>query len=151
MAVDRIWFTCCALHNWLLEADGLDEQWQSGVPSDWEGELGERDEQELRRYSVQNIPNAIQNLQNPAASHEGYDLSGMSFGSDVDLGIFEGVVAPGEICDDDFTSPANGVYIVRKLSQKFFRQKLVEHFDIVWRQNDLVWPQRTRRAPSNYP
>ena len=45
MAIDCIWFTCCALHNWLLEADGcLDEQWHGGVPSDWEGEMGEHNE-----------------------------------------------------------------------------------------------------------
>jgi hypothetical protein len=37
---DKIWKTCCALHNMLLEIDGLDKAWQMGVPSDWEGELG---------------------------------------------------------------------------------------------------------------
>ena len=31
-------------HNWLLEIDGLDEKWESGVPSDWEGELGMQDQ-----------------------------------------------------------------------------------------------------------
>ena len=25
-AVDQIWLTCCALHNWLLEIDGLDAE-----------------------------------------------------------------------------------------------------------------------------
>ena len=24
-SADKIWLTCCALHNWLLETDGLDE------------------------------------------------------------------------------------------------------------------------------
>ena len=28
---DTVWKTCCSLHNWLLEVDGLDAQWQSGV------------------------------------------------------------------------------------------------------------------------
>jgi hypothetical protein len=26
-AVDSVWFSCCALHNWLLEIDGLTEKW----------------------------------------------------------------------------------------------------------------------------
>jgi hypothetical protein len=39
-ATDKIWLTCCALHNFVLEADGLNEQWNNGLPSDWEGDLG---------------------------------------------------------------------------------------------------------------
>jgi len=34
--VDKIWKTCCALHNWLLEIDGFDDCWENGVPSKWE-------------------------------------------------------------------------------------------------------------------
>jgi hypothetical protein len=26
-AVDKVWLLCCALHNWLLEIDGLYEEW----------------------------------------------------------------------------------------------------------------------------
>ena len=41
-AVDNVWFTCCALHNWLLEIDGITGEWKDGVPvSDWEGGDGE--------------------------------------------------------------------------------------------------------------
>ena len=36
-ATEMIWKTCCALHNWLLEVDGLDKQWDQGVPSPWLG------------------------------------------------------------------------------------------------------------------
>jgi hypothetical protein len=42
-AVNNIWFTCCALLNWLLEIDGLNAD-LSGVSmpvSDWEGNLGD--------------------------------------------------------------------------------------------------------------
>ena len=39
-AADNIWFTCCALHNMLLNVDGLDRRWKKGVPSPFEGELG---------------------------------------------------------------------------------------------------------------
>jgi hypothetical protein len=38
-AVDKIWLTCCVLHNWLLEIDGLNAKWSEiSIPgSDWEG------------------------------------------------------------------------------------------------------------------
>ena len=41
---------------------------------------------------------------------------GISFGRDVDLGIIEDAATPGGISADDFTSPANGMHIVWKLS-----------------------------------
>jgi len=47
-AVDNIWLTCCALHNWLLEIDGLNAKWSEvSMPvSDWEGDL------EVSQFSV---------------------------------------------------------------------------------------------------
>ena len=45
-AVDIVWLTCCALHNWLLEIDGLDSDWELQkipVSSEWAGKLGEVD------------------------------------------------------------------------------------------------------------
>jgi hypothetical protein len=53
-AVDKIWKTCCAFHNMLLEIDGLD--------SEWEGELGMHDEADLMNhidnFSLQRLHNA---------------------------------------------------------------------------------------------
>lgn len=43
-AADKIFLTCCALHNWLLDIDGLDNE--------WEGVLGEIDPED-------SIPQAI--------------------------------------------------------------------------------------------
>ena len=42
-ATDMVWKICRALHNWLLDIDGLDKQWMEGVHSPWEGELGHFD------------------------------------------------------------------------------------------------------------
>eukprot|EP00797_Seminavis_robusta_P021439 Sro3344_g347030.2 (377) ;mRNA; r:5289-6419 len=39
-AADRIWLTCCALHNMLLQVDGLSEQWN--------GEIGLNETDDLR-------------------------------------------------------------------------------------------------------
>jgi hypothetical protein len=41
-SVNNIWLTCCALHNWLLEIDGMNEIWIGGVhtvASDWDGKM----------------------------------------------------------------------------------------------------------------
>ena len=41
--VDNIWFTCCALHNLLLEIDGLHAEWSEvSMPvSDWVSNIGD--------------------------------------------------------------------------------------------------------------
>ena len=31
ITADKVWRTCCALHNYLLDIDGLDEMWQDNV------------------------------------------------------------------------------------------------------------------------
>ena len=33
---DKLWLTCCALHNMLLSIDGLHKDWEKGILSDWE-------------------------------------------------------------------------------------------------------------------
>jgi hypothetical protein len=60
----------------LLEHDGLDEHWAAGVPSDWQGDLGQHDQADLDR-----LPVAITQLHNPALSCN-YDLSAMGRGQD---------------------------------------------------------------------
>ena len=55
---DKIFRTCCALHNWLLNVDGLDKQWENGVPSVWEGELGHHDLGDANRH----IPHPLRRI-----------------------------------------------------------------------------------------
>ncbi len=57
-SVDYIWFTCCSLHNWLLDIDGLSQKWVGGVRqcvSNWEGELGCLDFDDVHK----DVPNAL--------------------------------------------------------------------------------------------
>ena len=35
-AMDGIWLTCCALHNWILDISGMDEKW---VAATYEGDI----------------------------------------------------------------------------------------------------------------
>ena len=60
-SVDYIWFTCCALHNWLLEIDGMNEIWVGGVHtvvSDWDGKMAGFDWESVRA----DIPTTLAHL-----------------------------------------------------------------------------------------
>ena len=77
--VDEIWMTCCALHNQLLDINGLSNKWNGGVlVSDREGELGHMDFNGLR----ESIPNAIAQL-STNLDPRNYDLSNTGPGEDV--------------------------------------------------------------------
>ena len=143
-SADKIWMTCCALHNWLLEVDGLDEKWESGVPSEWEGELGDQDDEDIEHYGE---PFALQRLHSPAARRQ-YDTSGIGVGKD-------GIVSVEEECETTNTYSSDSsnegtvyhesegtVKEVRKLSLTFFRGRLIEHFDILYRDGKISWPRR---------
>ena len=81
MKVDDVWKTCCALHNWLLDIDGISAVWENGVrifPSDWEGPLGDLDFDGVR----EEIPTAISYL-STNLDPQNYDLSGMGPGEDI--------------------------------------------------------------------
>ena len=61
---DQVWLTCCALHNMLLEVDGLSKQWKNGVKSDWETELDD----------FESLPFAMKRLCEPGTKRN-YDIS----------------------------------------------------------------------------
>ena len=44
---DAAFKTCCAMRSWLLEVDGLDEEWEQGVPSMWQGESGNFEDDDM--------------------------------------------------------------------------------------------------------
>ena len=124
---DKIWATCCALHNWLLE---VDKSWQSGVPSDWEGALGELD------ATYVNVPDATLRLYSPVAARQ-FDVSALGNGN-VDIGGVQPPIPPTGIF------PSDGIQQVRQLSLAIFRGKLVTHFDIAFQRNEVAWPTRYR-------
>ena len=70
---DGVWLTCCALHNLLLEIDGLAEGWENGVQSHWE----------MEPDRACDIPFALKRLRQPAKART-YDLSGIGVGNDID-------------------------------------------------------------------
>jgi hypothetical protein len=54
---DNIWITYCALHNLLLDVDGLSHKWEDGFPSSYEADDGE--------FQDEDIPAVIRRLVDP--------------------------------------------------------------------------------------
>ncbi|KAG7349035.1 DDE superfamily endonuclease [Nitzschia inconspicua] len=126
-AADKIWKTCCALHNWLLEADGLDKTWGS----DYVSSLGTLNEDDMplgvrALFSRNNIRTT------------NYDSSGMGRGND---GLEDEEVEADEAFQGHIEKDSTGAIIVRKLSMQQFRERLVVHFDIAFKRKEIQWPR----------
>jgi hypothetical protein len=132
-AVDKLWLTCCAMHNMFLEADGLDSA---------EAYLGE--EGQFTMEDVEEaIPIALQRLLNPGQLRL-LDTSGIGRASGQDGDVPEeedyNDMRPMEQQLQDCLD-SEGFQRVRLLSLEVFRSKLVEHFDIQYHANKLEWPK----------
>jgi hypothetical protein len=145
-SVDHVWFTCCALHNWLLEVDGLTEKWVGGIyklTSNWDGDMGCLDFEGI----LVEVPNALARL-STNLDPRNYDSSGVSPGLDV---VEEMTVLLNremtEIAEDlrDIEIGKDRVRHVRYLSLAVFRRLLVNHFAILFAQNKIIWPRRNQK------
>ena len=145
-AADEIFLTFCALHNWLLEVNGLDERWQDGVPSNWEvsNEYTNGD-----MTTISDIPGALLRLQYPVQHRNYNDTSRMCPGDDVPQSIQEDVREnEGEeeysetvIGVNDGNGDLSSARKVRSMEFVEFCQKLVTHFNIAFQRNELQWPR----------
>lgn len=103
-----IWKTCCALHNWLLEVDGLD--------GEWDGAIGQQDAYDVTSH----VPFSLQRLQ-LGFDPRSYDVSGLGPGEDVEglLATME-TVNNVERLDDADNADVDGCRSVRYLSMNYF-------------------------------
>eukprot|EP00804_Cyclotella_cryptica_P000426 CCRYP_020668-RA/>CCRYP_020668-RA protein AED:0.19 eAED:0.16 QI:0/-1/0/1/-1/1/1/0/308 len=134
--VDCIWLTCCALHNMLLEVDGLDQPWDGVIAptSTWEGELGD--------LNTEDVPLALRRLLSPAVVRN-YDTSSMGLATcSQEDSALENIINE---TNEQLDTPVRQVHL---LSMPFFRSRLVDHFDILWRRGQLVWPRSCGRQSS---
>jgi hypothetical protein len=151
-SADKIFLTCCALHNWLLNEDGLDKDWEDGVQSDWEGNLGFHDIQDVEHH----IPDAVRRLMSRTALRS-YDVSGMGFGSDtrdqqreitwaqnLEQGMPISLATPEGMGQSNRYS-AQRIRKVNDLTLQDFRSKLIRHFDIAFKRNEIRWPGKRNR------
>ena len=134
---DKIWLTCCAFHNMLLDVDGLDDKWEKSLnASRWQRGAG--------NFDNSDIPAPIRRLhQSIGIQNSSFDLSGMGRGTDAPslAGVqsrTNNAVGPNaeQMIEDD------GTMVVRHMPQDLFRSKLVEHFQILFRKNQIKWPSR---------
>ena len=144
---DRVWLTCCALHNWLLEVDGLAKGWEHGVQSDWETQADD----------PADVPFAIKRLKAPGRKRyvnmQLQDLLGIGHGNDVEQSTStddeheEENTLHGE--EEVQSIKRNGKIPVHKLSLELFRKKLIRHFNIAFHKHEVHWPTRLPENHSN--
>ena len=112
---DRIWLTCCALHNMLLDIDDFCDQW--GVESN---------------ESSIDVPFAVQRLNNPGSLGVlRCDISGNGIGNDCTRSM---IISNGTHPDRIIPVHPNGEIspIVNNVSMVDFRERLIRHFNIVF-------------------
>jgi DDE superfamily endonuclease len=120
---DDIWHTCCALHNWLLDIDGLTEPWDNA------SQIGGFDSRDRRLMDEQG--NMARYTDRTAIGRLGNDTWDDDDDDDDDLP------------HDTTQAIAQNVRVVRDLSLDFFRSRLVEHFSIMYERREVLWPSRT--------
>ena len=134
---DRIWLTCCALHNMLLEVDGLCDRWEEGVPCFYD--TNDNDDMETLPYSIRKLVNPNTNRTT--------DISGMGNGNDVDSEVEDDNSSEDDEDDNTpITQDEDGYIKLRDLSLNQFRKKLIMHFNIAFKQNKVKWPQRNKHC-----
>ena len=125
---DKLWLSCCALHNMLLDVDGLARNWEAGEQSDWEimhanSLTHDKHVNFVTPFAVTRLNRDFEMEANKTQEEDIPDLN------DDDSKIF-----------DKFT--VNGKRIVSKMPLLLFRKCLVEHFNIRFQRNDITWPRR---------
>lgn len=135
-ACNKVWHTCCALHNMMLQMDGLDSN------DEWLTDLGNFTEEDIE----QAVPFAMQRLYNPL-SMQAYDSSGMGVGTDRDDAVDDDEISfvderPSHV-QLATSIDSDGFRKVRCLSMEVFRKQLIQHFHILFTKNKLKWPQRS--------
>ena len=121
----------------MLEVDGLHAHWERGVASDYEGELGHHGERAVADYLPEHLRTQL------------FDTSGMGVGNDIDRETSANNTGHKQATHLRTTAvnDIDVVYTVRELDPEFFRKNLVEHFDIMYKRNQIVWPSRTGLPP----
>ena len=116
-----IWLSCCALHNVLLEVDGLSAKWNEGVRSDWED-----------IYHSDKIPTAVNKMNNPS-SIRNFDLSRSGYGNDYELSNDEIMVDHDDEEEPTLPIPQNDneSFNVCDLSLIQICNRLITHFNIL--------------------
>ena len=109
--------TCCALHNLLLDHDGLHNNWNESCD-----------------YDTNKLPFAMSRLRQPTAVPKHADQDRADMLSD----LTERSNLVSACCK--YTE--DNCRVVNKMPLELFKQCLVNHFDIRFQKNDIKWPTR---------
>jgi Plant transposon protein len=118
-SVDNLWRTCCALHNLFLEDDGLNYNWEEELGIDDEESTDDEDDE----YYLDDIDDTNVDLYNFYNGNEQNDEE-------------------TDDTDDEHYDQASIEILVKDCSNEYLRNKLIEHFDILFGKNKVKWPTR---------
>jgi hypothetical protein len=123
-----------------------------GVPTVWKVEMAMFDQNDEDEYFT---PFACRRLSNPSNGrfNRSHDTSGRYIGTDsmcdnCDRNANDVVTRenPDEVekqIENIHDNAADrNVWVVRNLSMDYFRDRLIEHFDLLWQENKIKWPSR---------
>ena len=131
---DKLWLTCCALHNLLLFHDKLDKGWETGKKmcpfeeSDDDYEIDEEYDNDMdddKDDDEDNIEFALRRLNRLKSTQVPCNYT------QYDKKYFNKYTVEGK-------------RIVSKIPLKVFHERLIHHFDIRFKKNDIEWPQRSK-------
>lgn len=134
--VDDIWFTCCALHNMLLNCDGLDRSWKKGVLSPFQKELGWHAPGDTETYCDPIVFQRFRSGKQGTPARQ-YDNSIIGLGPENPCNVVD------EEEDNEENDDGEGAKCLYTLSNNKFRNLLVIHFSKLWELGKLIWPSRT--------
>jgi hypothetical protein len=123
--IEDIWFTCCGLHNLLLDNDGMDDVYEQNVSVRETLSFFDR---------LFQVPPASNQLQQDADNAEAPHI-----GDDDDAGDFGVFVIARDPEETGGTSASAG----DRESAARFREKLKEHWTWKFRNGRVQWPSRT--------
>lgn len=127
---DRVWLTCCALHNFLLAEDELDNEWTA---AEYLGFEGQHDAEDVARYLA-------------ARTDEETNLGQqMAFGAVAESERQDGDI-PMEDDEEDDDGMGGDVNLdtrpLYEMSLDDFKQDLINNFDILYEGRKVCWPSR---------
>jgi len=125
--VDNIFLTCCALHNWVQESKEKNQQWSHGIA--------------VQRNAPHVQPDIITRLVHPIARCENDVLGNPRINFLQPNAAHREADVIGEIRLMQETRVIEGETHVKNMTLNEFRSKLVQHFNILFQQNEIKWPK----------
>lgn len=130
---DQVWLTCCALHNFLLVEDGLDNNWEIDY---YLGPEGEHDAQDINTYAFNPEAEAATTNQTEDAHLAGILQNVNTTGRTITL---HADLANATLINN------NEPVKVNRLASSVFKKRLIAHWDILYERSMITWTRTGRR------